>query len=187
MSRLLWAIRNTYNTKRVWYVVAFCAIVVTLYCMPYSLFRMEYNSNPAGRSLFYDFAFLDYSQPLPREFVLHNALAFCLLIVAIASSISSIKVKPLFVLSLPFVCYCIYAQKRHDSIYGDFLTIPEYSAFYIFLCSIVICFVALILLALYLPLKEPKPREPRKRKPSKAQRIAELEARVQELEKESRD
>lgn len=195
MSRFLWAIRNTYNTKRIVFVLAFCAVAIFLYFAPYIVGA---SVGSQYISLFQAWFTIDSMQVLIAEGLItqfevyfYRILALVFFIASVAGAVSIIKAKWCAAFSLPLAVFALYsvcattATRNHMGVLMP--SESAHSAFYIIICLLVILAVVLILLALYLPLKEPKPREPRKRNPSKAQRIAELEARVQELEKESRD
>lgn len=198
MSRFLWAIRNTYNTKRLVFVLAFCAVAVFLYFAPYIVGA---SVGSQYISLFQAWFTIDSMQVLIAEGLItqlevyfYRILALVFFIASVAGAVSIIKAKWCAAFSLPLAFFALYsvcattATRNHMGVLMP--SESAHSAFYIIVALLVILAVVLILLALYLPLKESAPAEPkpeRKRKPSKAQRIAQLEARVQELEKESRD
>ena len=198
MTKFLLAVRKAYDTKRIAFVIAFCAVAVFLYFAPFCLdglshfTRLLYIRQSAnwweqlrnngeitnGRVAYLYFIFI-----VPAPFLL---LSLC-------GNIGTIKMKWCAVFSLPLAIFSVYAAGSYVASRARMflLTSDEtvYSAFYIIVCLLVILAVVLILLAAYLPLKEPAPAEPkpeRKRKPSKAERIAELEARVRELEDKER-
>lgn len=196
MTKFLLAVRKAYDTKRIAFVIAFCAVAVFLYFAPFYLDGLSHFT----RLLYIRQSANWWEQLRNNGEITNGSVAYLyfifivpvpFLLLSLCGNIGAIKMKWCVVFSLPLAIFSVYAAGSYVASRARMflLTSDEtvYSAFYIIICLLVILAVALILLALCLPLKEPKPREPRKRKPSKAERIAELEARVQELEKESRD
>ena len=197
MTKFLLAVRNAYNTKRIAFVIAFCVVAVFLYFAPYVVgasIGFQYTS------LFQAWFTIDSMQVLIAEGLItqfgvyfYRILALVFFIASVAGAVSIIKAKWCAAFSLPLALFALYfvcettATRNHMGVLMP--SESAHSAFYIIVCLLVILAVVLILLAEYLPLKEPAPAEPkpkRNRKPSKAERIAELEARVRELEDKER-
>lgn len=193
MTKFLLAVRKAYDTKRIAFVIAFCAVAVFLYFAPYIVGA---SVGSQYISLFQAWFTIDSMQVLIAEGLItqfevyfYRILALVFFIASVAGAVSIIKAKwcaafslPLAFFALYFVCETTATRNRMGVLMPSE---SAHSAFYIIICLLVILAVVLILLATYLPLKEPAPAEPkpeRKRKPSKAERIAELEARVRELE-----
>lgn len=189
MSRFLWAIRNTYNTKRLVFVLALFASIIFLLFAPFHLVGADnfYTMFEGWLSFNEIKADVESGSISEIQGYLGFGLSLSFLLFALVGILISIKIKPFCATIIPFCVYALFNAIVYAMVGPHTPPTSLYSAFYAIICLLVILAVALILLALYLPLKEPKPREPRKRNPSKAQRIAELEARVHELEKESRD
>lgn len=199
MTKFLLAVRKAYDTKRIAFIIAFCAVAVFLYFAPFSTRLSSLFSKVLYASSTIDLCKTTMENGFLAEsdFVatcIDIAVSLPLFVLAIGGIISAIKARWSVALACPVAIYAMHTACAYVVVMGRMgmfnAADKVYSAFYIIVALLVICFVALILLALYLPLKEPAPAEPkpeRKRKPSKAQRIAQLEARVQELEKESRD
>ena len=193
MTKFLLAVRKAYDTKRIAFVIAFCAVAVFLYFAPYAVFPQ--GISPRQYSFFGHL--LDFKETLELT-RLHNLPIFDVVFIRVLSIVlfltaligcAFISKSKLAILSAPLLpALGIYVAVSGHIV--DTYAIAGYKAFYIIVCLLVILAVVLILLAAYLPLKEPAPAEPkpeRKRKPSKAERIAELEARVRELEEHKKD
>ena len=195
MTKFLLAVRKAYDTKRIAFVIAFCAVAVFLYFAPYIVGA---SVGSQYISLFQAWFTIDSMQVLIAEGLItqfevyfYRILALVFFIASVAGAVSIIKSKwcaafslPLAFFALYFVCETTATRNRMGVLMPSE---SAHSAFYIIICLLVILAVVLILLATYLPLKEPAPAEPkpeRKRKPSKAERIAELERQVAELTKE---
>ena len=189
MSKFLSAIRNTYNKKRIAFTLALFAGMIFLFFAPYYLADVEnYFTMFRGWLSFNEVkADVDNGSISALQGYLGFGLSLSFLLFALAGVILSIKIKPFCVATIPFCGYALWSAIISATVGTHTPTANLYTAFYAIICLLIVCFVVLVLLAFYLPLKEPKPREPRKRKPSKAQRIAQLEARIEELEKISRD
>lgn len=192
MTKFLLAVRKAYDTKRIAFVIAFCAVAVFLYFAPNCLCTTVagYLGLFGNWLIFASLGYIDFPSISQDACIALSCIGIIFFIAAITGVVLSTKYKPLISLVLPLSALALalaiqftpYAELGYDS----WLV---YSAFYIIVCLLVILAVVLILLATYLPLKEPAPAEPkpeRKRKPSKAERIAELEARVRELEDKER-
>ena len=196
MTKFLLAVRKAYDTKRIAFIIAFCAVAVFLYFAPFSTRLSSLFSKVLYASSTIDLCKTTMENGFLAEsdFVatcIDIAVSLPLFVLAIGGIISAIKARCSVALACPVAIYAMHTACAYVVVMGRMgmfnAADKVYSASYIIVALLVILAVALILLALYLPLKEPRPREPRKRKPSKAERIAQLEARVQELEKESRD
>ena len=196
MTKFLLAVRKAYDTKRIAFIIAFCAVAVFLYFAPFSTRLSSLFSKVLYASSTIDLCKTTMENGFLAEsdFVatcIDIAVSLPLFVLAIGGIISAIKARWSVALACPVAIYAMHTACAYVVVMGRMgmfnAADKVYSASYIIVALLVILAVALILLALYLPLKEPRPREPRKRKPSKAERIAQLEARVQELEKESRD
>lgn len=184
MTKFLLAVRKAYDTKRIAFVIAFCAVFIFLYFAPNCLCP-----NGVGYlGLFGDWLWVRAALSASSAAAAMASRIIGTILFAVAIVCTIVSLKRTFFLSgvLPF-CICAIAM---SIVYMPYCWLTEwkvYSAFYIIVCLLVILAVVLILLATYLPLKEPAPAEPkpeRKRKPSKAERIAELERQVAELTKE---
>ena len=198
MTKFLLAVRKAYDTKRIAFVIAFCAVAVFLYFAPYIVGA---SVGSQYISLFQAWFTIDSMQVLIAEGLItqfevyfYRILALVFFVLSIAGAVSIIKAKWCVAFSLPLAIFALYSVCGATATRNRMgLLAPAevvHSAFYIIVCLLVILAVVLILLATYLPLKEPAPAEPkpeRKRKPSKDERIAELEARVRELEEKTSD
>lgn len=212
MTKFLLAVRKAYDTKRIAFVIAFCAVAVFLYFAPMSLAYID----TGYLSLFGEwFTINKYGlDNYATDFALNLTWSHSWLSPAAAPNFSSESVLFLQIFStitfvIALVC-CFISLKFRPSVMGVLLFgstafckaavwlplsfssygLLIYAILYMLLCLVSVLAVVLILLATYLPLKEPAPAEPkpeRKRKPSKAERIAELEARVRELEEHKKD
>lgn len=186
MVRFLMLIRNGFNKHKVAFLSAFVLLIALLYFAPSAIF------DTGGNGVFGLFtsllSFPDMLQYVESGEVSMFDVAFyrffplALFVIAVSGTCLAYKIKPFIMCSCPFGIYCIVAaaQNLHFSDY-----VPSwhaYAAFYILFATLLVIATITSLLALCLPLKPQKPRPPREHKPTKAERIAELEARVRELE-----
>lgn len=199
MTKFLLAVRKAYDTKRIAFVIAFCAVAVFLYFAPFCLDGLSHFVRLLYiRQSSILWGQLQSSGDITNAEVAYSYFLFItplpLFLLSVCGTIVSKKTNWCIALSLPLAVFSVYAASSTISTSNRmFILTPAeaaYSAFYIIIALLVILVVTIILVAAYMPLKEPAPAEPkpeRKRKPSKAERIAELEARVHELEKKTSD
>lgn len=213
MTKFLLAVRKAYDSKRIAFVIAFCAIAVFLYFAPMSLayidtgylslfgewftinkYGLDNYATDFALNLTWSHSWLSPAAAAPNfssESVLFlQIFSTITFVIALVCCFISLKFRPsvMGVLLFGSTAFCKAAVWLPLSFSSYGLLI--YAILYMLLCLVSVLAVVLILLATYLPLKEPAPAEPkpeRKRKPSKAERIAELEARVRELEEHKKD
>lgn len=196
MVRFMWAVRNAYNTKRIAFVIAFCAAAVFLYFAPYHLSAVKPGSMFGEMRLWveinagYAAGYIDGStlNAIKLSMLPFAVSSLTLFVITVALSFFGLKWTPCIAASAVFSAYAIARASIAITILAH--SAPAYSAFYIIVCLLVILFVVFLLLALYLPLKEPAPRPERpkrERKPTKDERIAELERQVAALRGKEKD
>ena len=196
MVRFMWAVRNAYNTKRIAFVIAFCAAAVFLYFAPYHLSAVKPGSMFGEMRLWveinagYAAGYINGStlNAIKLSMLPFAVSSLTLFVITVAISFCGLKWKPCIAASAVFSAYAIARASIATTIPAH--SAPAYSAFYIIVCLLVILFVVFLLLSLYLPLKEPAPRPERpkrERKPTKDERIAELERQVAALRGKEKD
>lgn len=186
MVRFLMFIRNGFGKHKVAFLSVFIVLIASLYFAPYAIFDTGGNGVWGLFTNWLSFPdmlqYVESGEVSMFDVVFYRIFPLALFVIAIVGTCLAYKTNFLLACSLPFGIYAIVipAQSLRFSDY-----VPSwhaYAAIYILFATLLIAATITLLLALYLPLKAHEPRPPREHKPTKAERIAELEARVRELE-----
>ncbi len=183
-----------YEKNRRWAVLSLALIMLAFYFIPFEL--IYFQNGLFAQFIVYSNALRNmgisgvYACWLTYSDFITPIFALLLFVFSVASVILALKFPKIITGSLAFFVYVLYRELRGlgavtDNMASELVAKQvAYSVFLLLFTLAIIILIALILIAYCVHDKNRTecPIPPREHKPSKAERIAELEARVRELE-----
>ena len=184
---------DRYERNRRWVVLSLALIMLAFYFIPFEL--IYFQNGLFAQFIVYSNALSHlgisgvYACWLTYSDFITPVFALILFVFSVAGVILALKFPKIITGSLAFLVYVLYRELQGlgavtDNMASDVVAKQvTYSVFLLLFTLAIIVFIALILIAYCVHNNRAEcPVPPREHKPTKAERIAELEARVRELE-----
>ena len=184
---------DRYERNRRWVVLPLALIMLALYFIPFEL--IYFQNGLFTQFIVYSNALSHlglsgvYAYWLTYSYFITPVFALILFVFSVAGVILALKFPKIITGSLAFLVYVLYRELQGlgavtDNMASDIVAKQvTYSVFLLLFTLAIIVFIALILIAYCVHNNRAEcPVPPREHKPTNEERIAELEARVRELE-----